>query len=93
MKKIALLLTTILALTSLKTKAQETLVSNISEYNDAIKSAKAGSVIILKNGIWKDVKLNAHGIGNKENPIVVKAETAGEVIISGNSTLNIYVNM
>ena len=66
------------------------MVSTISEYNSAIKNSKAGTVIILKNGIWKDIKLNAYGEGTSENPIIIKAETAGEVIISGNSTLNIY---
>ena len=66
------------------------LVTNLSEYNSAIKEAKPGSVIILKNGIWKDVKINAYGKGEKGNPIQVKAETPGKVIISGNSTLNIY---
>ncbi len=90
MKNLALTLLLILSLTSLKTSAQEILVSNINEYNTAIKKAVPGSTIILKNGIWKDVKLNAYGKGNENNPIVVKAETAGEVIISGNSTLNIY---
>jgi poly(beta-D-mannuronate) lyase len=70
--------------------SQEKIVANISEYNSAIKEAKAGDRIILKNGVWKDVKLNAFGLGTQENPIYVSAETPGKVIISGNSTLNIY---
>lgn len=90
MKKITLLLIAVLCITSIKTFAQEVLVSNINEYNQAIKAAKAGDVIILKNGVWKDVKLNAYGKGEDGNPINIKAETPGKVIISGNSTLNIY---
>lgn len=70
--------------------SQQTVVSNISEYNSTVKDAKAGDIIILKNGVWKDVELNAHGTGKEDAPIIIKAETAGEVIISGNSTLNIY---
>ncbi len=70
--------------------SQEKIVANISEYNSAIKGAKAGDRIVLKNGVWKDVKLNAYGLGTQENPIYVSAETPGKVIISGNSTLNIY---
>ena len=65
-------------------------VANISEYNKAIKSATPGTNIILKNGIWKDVFLKAFGTGTKEKPIVIKAEKAGQVIISGNSKLQIY---
>ena len=87
MKNIVLIF---IALTIIKTNAQEKLVNNIKEYNNAIKSAKAGDVIVLKNGIWNDVKLNAYGNGTEENPINIKAETPGEVLITGNSTLNIY---
>ncbi|QVY65019.1 polysaccharide lyase 6 family protein [Polaribacter sp. Q13] len=90
MKKIIFTFIAILVLGAFKFFAQETIVSNITEYNNTIKLAKPGDVIVLKNGVWEDVKLNAHGQGEKGNPILVKAETAGEVIITGNSTLNIY---
>ncbi|WP_405606589.1 polysaccharide lyase 6 family protein [Polaribacter sp. Asnod1-A03] len=90
MNRIVFIIITVLSLFSLEVKAQEVLVSNITEYNSTIKEAKAGDVIILKNGVWEDVKLNAYGNGEEGKPIIVKAETAGEVIISGNSTLNIY---
>ncbi|MGJ8745436.1 polysaccharide lyase 6 family protein [Polaribacter sp.] len=90
MKKIALIYVLFLSLISLETTAQEFMVSNISEYNETIKKAKAGDVIVLKNGVWKDVEINAYGKGEEGKHIVIKAETAGEVIISGNSTLNIY---
>lgn len=46
-----IILASIIYLVSNKSNAQELLVSNIAEYNKAIKSAKAGSTIILKNGI------------------------------------------
>ena len=90
MKKIFYLFSIILTIFSLKVNGQDLLANNIEEYNSLIKNAKPGTTIVLKNGIWKDVNLHAFGNGTKENPIVVKAETAGEVIISGNSTLNIY---
>lgn len=90
MKKLVLILAFFLSLHSIETNSQTALVSNITEYNNEIKKAKPGSQIILKNGVWKDVKLNAFGKGEKGNPIIVKAENAGKVIITGNSTLNIY---
>ncbi len=71
---------------------QEVLVASISEYNITIKNAKPGSVIVLKNGVWNDFKMNAFGDGEKGNPIIVKAETPGKVLITGNSTLNISGN-
>lgn len=71
--------------------SQETkTVANIDEYKSAIKKAVPGSKIVLKNGVWKDVALEAFGTGTKENPIVIKAENAGKVILTGNSTLKIY---
>jgi poly(beta-D-mannuronate) lyase len=90
MKNHNILLSFLIVLFVSNVYAQEKIVANISEYNSAIKEAKAGDKIILKNGVWKDVKLNAYGLGTKENPIFVSAETPGQVIISGNSTLNIY---
>ena len=71
---------------------QEVLVASISEYNITIKNAEPGSVIVLKNGVWNDFKMNAFGDGEKGNPIIVKAETPGKVLITGNSTLNISGN-
>ena len=66
-----------------------TTVSNIIEFDTAIKTAVPGSKIILKNGVWKDVHFKAKGIGTKEAPILITAETDGEVIITGDSRLNI----
>lgn len=65
-------------------------VSNITEYNVAIKKATPGSKIILKNGVWKDVEIKAFGIGKKDEPITIQAETAGKVILTGDSNLIIY---
>ena len=87
MKKFIYLFSIIFSFFSLKVNSQEFLANNIAEYNYLIENAKAGTTIILKNGIWKDVNLNAFGNGTKENPIVVKAETAGEVIISKSFTV------
>ena len=70
--------------------SQNITVSNISEYNAALSKVNNGGTIILKNGEWKDTKLLAHGNGTKENPIIIKAETPGKVILSGDSSLNIY---
>ena len=72
--------------------SQDLIVSNIVEYNTALEKVNSGGTIILKNGEWKDTKLLAHGNGTKENPIIIKAETPGEVILSGDSSLDIYGN-
>lgn len=62
-------------------------VEDIQQLNSAIKEAKPGDEIVLANGVWKDVEIEFIGNGTKENPITIKAETAGEVFIEGNSNL------
>ena len=62
-------------------------VANIEELNSAISSAKPGDQIIMANGVWKDVEIKFTGEGTEKNPIVIKAETPGEVFIEGISYL------
>lgn len=62
-------------------------VADIEELNDAIKNSKEGDQIVLANGIWKDVEIKFRAKGTKDNPITLKAETAGKVSIEGKSYL------
>ena len=88
MKRFFLLVTLCIAT---MTQAQEQItVSNIDEFNTAIKKAVPGTTILMKDGEWKDVHLKVFGIGKKDEPITVKAETSGKVIITGDSRMNIY---
>jgi len=80
-----------LATLSLSIYSQEFInVADINEYNEAIEKAKPGTTIILKNGVWEDVNLKAYGKGTAESPITIKARKAGDVIITGDSSLEIY---
>ncbi len=63
------------------------LVLDMAELNEAIKNAKPGDEIVLKNGVWKDVEIKFRGDGSKEMPIVLRAETPGKVSIEGKSYL------
>lgn len=77
---------------SCEKETNNTLVSNVKELSEAIKNAKAGDNIVLKNGIYKDIEINFIGEGTKENPITLKAEISGEVFIEGVSNLEISGN-
>ena len=90
MKFFSFKITAIVLLSSFFVIAQPVMVSTIDEFNSAIKKVSSGGTVILKNGEWRDVTLNAHGNGTKQSPIVVKAETPGKVLITGDSSLNIY---
>lgn len=63
------------------------IVSNSDELNTAIKNAQAGDEIVLSNGTWKDLEIEFTTSGTADNPIVLRAETAGEVFIEGQSYL------
>ncbi|WP_165747837.1 chondroitinase-B domain-containing protein [Cellulophaga sp. Z1A5H] len=69
--------------------AQTSKVSTQAELQEAISNAKAGSEIIMKNGVWNDIQIKFYGEGTKENPIILRAETAGKVTIEGVSNLRI----
>ena len=64
-------------------------VSDVKTLQEAEKNAKAGDIIILQNGIWKDVTLKFNCKGTEKEPITFKAETEGKVLISGKSCLKI----
>ena len=62
-------------------------ISTPEELEVAIKNARAGDNIVLANGIWKDVQIKFTGEGTENNPITIKAETAGKVFIEGVSDI------
>jgi poly(beta-D-mannuronate) lyase len=62
-----------------------TLVKTNEELKTAIENAQAGGEIVLANGIWKNVEIEFTISGTKDKPIMLKAETAGDVFIEGKS--------
>jgi poly(beta-D-mannuronate) lyase len=62
-------------------------VKDIVGLNEAIASASPGDEIVMANGLWEDVEIKFRGKGTKDRPIILKAETAGEVAIEGLSYL------
>ncbi|MFD0990795.1 polysaccharide lyase 6 family protein [Mariniflexile jejuense] len=87
-------LLTSIVLTSCSNKKNDTknIVSNITEFNDAVSNAKPGDVIALKNGVWKDAELVFEGKGTKEKPIKLTVEEKGKVTLEGNSNLQMAGN-
>ena len=72
--------------------ASTILVKNIDELNAANKKAQPGDVIILQNGEWKNVIIKLDCNGTADKPIRLKAQTAGKVVITGESSLKIGGN-
>ncbi|TDT43687.1 poly(beta-D-mannuronate) lyase [Maribacter spongiicola] len=98
MKKYFLLIASVFLLISCDEKAtiNAITVNDISELNTAISEAKPGDDIVMTNGDWKDVNIKFVAYGNEQNPITLRAETPGEVRITGTSDLKLageYLNV
>lgn len=65
------------------------MVSDIMELNEAISSAIPGTEIIMKNGPWNDAQIRFFGKGTEGSPIILRAETSGQVILQGVSNLKL----
>jgi poly(beta-D-mannuronate) lyase len=76
-------------LASLISFAETIVVKNQQELATANNRVKPGDIVILQNGEWKNVLLSLNCNGTKELPITFKAQTAGKVLITGNSKLKI----
>ena len=68
-------------------QSSEILVSNSSELNAAIASAIPGQTIVMKDGIWKNLAISFNSKANATATVKLRAQTAGKVFLSGNSTL------
>ncbi len=80
----------ILALTVISSaQAANYFVSNAEEIIDVMNIAQPGDTLIMTNGIWTDQEILFEGEADISNPIVLKAETPGYVILNGSSYLRI----
>lgn len=79
----------ICVLLQLTASAKDVLVKNITELNSAVSQVKAGDVVIMTNGVWRDVEINFEGTGTTTKPITLRAKEKGKVIITGKSNLRI----
>ncbi len=69
--------------------SSNSLVRNQLEFEAAVRALKPGDEIIMANGIWRDVELRLIGNGTIDQPITLRAEDPGQVLLSGESNLAI----
>lgn len=89
MNKIFVFLGLLITLTSCQNNSTHDglIVNNEEELQQALKNVTPGDEIILANGSWKDIEIKFTGNGTKDQPIILRAQTPGEVIIEGQSYL------
>ena len=61
--------------------------SNASQLNAAIAASNPGDTIIMTNGTWTNVTINFNAIATAVQPVVLRAQTPGKVILNGSSSL------
>ena len=66
-----------------------TLVRTVDEFREAVRHAQPGDTITMANGMWRDANLVFDADGAIGDSITVRAETPGEVILTGQSRLRI----
>ncbi|GER00325.1 hypothetical protein JCM17845_09480 [Iodidimonas gelatinilytica] len=64
-------------------------VTDQAAYKKAVKALQPGDTLILANGEWRDFEMVFEARGTKDQPITLRAETPGDVIITGRSNLRI----
>ncbi|MBK8515962.1 MAG: hypothetical protein IPL55_06640 [Saprospiraceae bacterium] len=56
------------------TTSESVLVKNNEELKKAISSAKPGAKIVLANGVWNDIEMDFHAVGEKDKLISLEAQ-------------------
>jgi len=69
--------------------AKEYPVSSASEIAALMSTVKPGDTLIMKNGTWKDQNIKLTSSGKVDVPVTLRAETPGQVVLSGNSSLQV----
>ncbi|MFZ2322393.1 MAG: chondroitinase-B domain-containing protein [Ignavibacteriaceae bacterium] len=64
-------------------------VSSATDIINTMKIAQPGDTLIMANGVWTNQQIVFEGQSTESNPIVLKAETPGYVILNGSSYLRI----
>lgn len=78
-----------IALFSQNTFAREYLVKTPNEYNNVSGKLKAGDEVVLANGTWSNFEILFKAKGTEKEPVTLRAETPGKVILSGLSNLRL----
>ncbi len=84
-----LLVFTGFALLATSAAARDRLVHDPAEFSRAVDAARPGDDIILADGVWRDFQAKFQAQGAPDNPITLRAQTEGKVILSGESNLRI----
>lgn len=69
--------------------ARDFLVGDKLAFDAALARLAPGDAIVMKNGTWRDVEIGFFAEGRAGQPVTLRAETPGKVILSGRSNLRL----
>lgn len=64
-------------------------VTSIAQFEKVMPELVPGDTVVLADGVWSDFQITLTGEGTAEKPITIRAETPGQVILSGQSNLRL----
>ena len=68
---------------------QERFVRTLTELRAAIQASEPGDTVVMANGTWTDAEIRFAARGAEGDTITLKAETPGNVVLAGRSSLRI----
>jgi poly(beta-D-mannuronate) lyase len=68
-------------------RAAERRAGDADELRSALQAARPGDVVVMKNGVWKDVAIDFRAEASAKAPVRLRAQTPGSVVLTGNSRL------
>src|SRR6476659_3788510 len=75
--------------TPLPAFATDFLVHNAAEISTAVGQTQPGDTITLANGNWTNQNITFNDTGSAANPITLRAQTPGRVLLNGTSKISI----
>ena len=69
--------------------AAEWSVASVDQLGNVVKQARPGDSIVIAKGTYDDAELLFAAEGTEDRPITLKAEAAGQVVLTGKSRLRI----
>jgi len=70
-------------------RAAEHRVSSAAEILRVAAEGRPGDVLVMSDGVWQDQAVVFRCQGTAEKPITLRAQTPGQVILAGKSSLTI----
>jgi hypothetical protein len=72
--------------------ATEYFVSSAAQITTALQTAQPGDILTMTDGNWTNQRIQFAGNGTSGAPITLRAQTPGQVVLNGNSKINISGN-